>query len=87
MKNVRPSSEQKTFRTDIINCTKSLLTEINNMDQIIFFNAIIYHNKYDKICFVTVDKGFDRIDHSKLQNKLKTSIQTINYPTVDIILN
>ena len=83
----RPSDEQKTFRTDIINCVRPLLTEINHMDQIIFFNAIIYHNENEKICFVSVDKGFDRIHHSNLQNELKTSIHTINYPSVEIISN
>ncbi len=82
-----PNDAQKSQRSEIKKIIYSLPKKPNDEDINIFSNSIIYHNQKENVIFLTVDKGYEKIDYNTLQTKLQGLESKMSHPKVEILSN
>jgi len=81
----KPTEKQKELRSKIKEKVHSLPEKPNKNDITILANAIICHNNKN-LNFVTADKGFKKMNHSKLAKELKSLKLISEYPKIEVII-
>ncbi|MFH1432605.1 MAG: hypothetical protein ABIG84_05275 [archaeon] len=81
----RPDDAQRIQRSEIKKIIYSLPEKPNDEDINIYSNSIIYHNQKENVIFLTVDKGYKKIDYNTLQTKLQCLKPKMSHPDVEIL--